>query len=144
MKIHKSIRVMTLWLWGGFIYYMIEIAWRGFSHPSMYIVGGVCFVLIGGINNWLPWELGIVWQALIGAVAVTVVELVSGLILNVWLGLGVWDYTGLPLNILGQICLPFALAWIPVAAFGILLDDFLRWKLHGEERPKYSILGFRG
>ena len=136
----KALKLVTLWLWGGFIYYCIELAWRGFSHPSMFIVGGVCFVLIGGVNNYLPWRMGLVWQALIGAAAVTAVEFVGGLIINRWLGLGVWDYSGVPGNILGQVCLPYFFAWIVLSVVGIFLDDYLRWKLYGEERPHYSIL----
>ncbi len=40
----RFLRLMTLWLWGGFIYYLIEVAWRGGSHPSMFILGGLFFV----------------------------------------------------------------------------------------------------
>ncbi len=43
--------IMTLWFWCGFIYYCFEAAWRGGSHPSMFILGGCCFLLTGGINN---------------------------------------------------------------------------------------------
>jgi uncharacterized membrane protein len=106
----------------------------------MFIVGGICFLLIGAINNYLPWSMGLAWQALIGAGIVTVVELVAGLIINVWLGLGVWDYSGLPWNILGQISLLYSFFWIPLAAVAVWLDDLLRWKLFGEERPRYTIL----
>jgi hypothetical protein len=136
----RILKYTTLWLWGGFIYYLIEIAWRGYSHPSMFILGGICFVAIGGINNYFPWHLGLVWQALIGAGVITVLELITGLIVNRWLGLGVWDYSGLPLNILGQISLLYSFFWIPLAAFAVWLDDYLRWKLYGEERPRYTIL----
>ena len=133
----KVIRLATLWLWGGFLYYVIELLWRGFSHPSMFIVGGICFLIIGGINNFLPWSLGLVWQALAGAVAVTLVELTGGIVINLWLGLGVWDYGGMPLNVLGQVCLPYTLLWVPLSVVGIFIDDYLRWKLYGEECPGY-------
>jgi uncharacterized membrane protein len=131
---------ITLWLWGGCLYYLLEIAWRGRSHPSMFIVGGLCFVLLGGINNWLPWSMGLVWQSLIGTVAVTVVEFLAGLIINVRLGLAVWDYANMPLNILGQACLPFAAAWIPISALGIILDDWLRHWIFDEEKPRYKLI----
>ncbi len=136
----RVLKTTTLWLWGGFLYYLIEVLWRGYSHPSMFVVGGICFLLIGGINNVLPWELGFLWQALIGAAAITMVEFVSGCILNLWLGLDVWDYSNLPLNLLGQICLPFCGLWILISAFGIWLDDWLRYKLFGGEKPHYKIL----
>ncbi len=136
----RVLKTTTLWLWGGFLYYLIEVLWRGYSHPSMFVVGGICFLLIGGINNVLPWELGFLWQALIGAAAITMVEFVSGCILNLWLGLDVWDYSNLPLNLLGQICLPFCGLWVLISAFGIWLDDWLRYKLFGGEKPHYKIL----
>lgn len=136
----KVVRTTTLWLWGGFIYYLIELAWRGFSHPSMFLVGGLCLVLIGGVNNWFEWDFALVWQALIGGIVITVMEFGAGVVLNLWLGLGIWDYSDAPLNVLGQICLPFFFAWVALAVVGIFLDDYLRWKLYGERRPQYKIL----
>ena len=97
-------------------------------------------VVLGSINNWFPWDMPLVWQSLIGAAAITVVELIAGLIVNLWLGLGVWDYSHLPLNVLGQVCLWFFFAWIPVAAFGIWLDDYLKWKLYDWEKPSYRLI----
>lgn len=137
---NKFLRATTLWLWGGFIYYVIEILWRGHSHPAMFAVGGFCFLVIGAINNYFPWTLGVLWQALIGAAVVTATELISGLILNVWWGLGIWDYTQMPFNFAGQICLPYIAAWVFVAAFAIWLDDELRYRLFGEQKQKYRIL----
>jgi len=136
----KFLRMTTLWLWGGFIYYVIEILWRGYSHPSMFVVGGLCFLLLGGINYYLPWRMGLVYQALLGGVIITAAEFISGLILNIWLGLNIWDYSDAPLNLMGQICLPYVFAWIGLSVVGIYLDDYLRWKLYGEQKPKYYIL----
>lgn len=36
---------------GGFLYYAIEILWRGYSHWTMFILGGLCFILVGFINE---------------------------------------------------------------------------------------------
>lgn len=83
---------------GGLIYILIELLWRGHTHISMFILGGVCFVAIGLINELFPWELGIVWQSMIGAVIVTVCEFITGLVVNVWLGLNVWDYSNYALQ----------------------------------------------
>lgn len=140
LLMRSFIRLMTLWLWGGFVYYCIELLYRGYSHPSMFIVGGVAFLLVGGINNYLPWKLGFVWQCVIGGIVITVLELIAGLIVNVWLGLGVWDYSHMPMNVMGQIVPHYTLAWMGLSVVAILLDDFLRWKLYGEERPHYTLL----
>lgn len=138
--ITRFIMLMTIWLWGGFVYYVAELVWRSHSHPSMFVVGGICIIILGHINNLFPWEMPMLYQSLIGAVAITAVEFLSGCIVNLWLGLGVWDYSNLPFNILGQVCLPFFFLWIPMAAFGIYLHDFLRWKLYNEEKPRYRFL----
>ena len=50
---------------------------------------------------------------------VTVVELIAGLLAN--RDYSVWDYRALPMNFLGQICLPYSLLWIPVSAMGMVL-----------------------
>nr|DAZ22967.1 MAG TPA: Putative ABC-transporter type IV [Caudoviricetes sp.] len=125
---------------GGLIYILIELIWRGHTHISMFILGGICFVAIGLINELFSWELGLVWQSVIGAVIVTVLEFITGLIVNIWLGLGVWDYSNMPFNLLGQICLPFAFAWIALSAIAIVLDDYLRFWIFGEEKPRYKLI----
>ena len=132
----------TLALIGGCIYYAIEIAWRGHSHWTMAVLGGICFVLIGGINEYFPWSMPLALQGVIGAAIITALEFVSGVVLNVWLGLGIWDYSTMPLNVMGQICLPFTLLWVPLSVVAVVLDDWLRYWLFGEERPHYTI--FRG
>ena len=117
---------------GGLIYILIELLWRGHTHISMFILGGVCFVAIGLINELFPWELGIVWQSMIGAVIVTVCEFI--------IGLNVWDYSNMPFNVMGQICLPFSLAWVVLSAIAIVLDDYLRYWMFGEEKPHYKLV----
>ncbi|MCD7886732.1 MAG: putative ABC transporter permease [Clostridiales bacterium] len=125
---------------GGAVYVAIELLFRGHSHPTMFVLGGLLFVLIGGINNWFPWEMPLLLQGLIGGVTVTVTELAAGCVLNIWLGLGIWDYSNMPLNCMGQICLPFSIAWAGLAIVAVLLDDWLRWRLFGEDKPHYSII----
>ena len=60
-------------------------------------------MVIGLINEVFPWDFGLLWQSLIGSVIITACEFITGVIVNIWLGLGVWDYSTLPFNILGQI-----------------------------------------
>ena len=138
--IEQILKLCILALIGGITYVLIELAWRGYSHISMFILGALCFVLLGGINEFLPWELGFVWQMLIGAGIVTILELIVGIVVNVWLGLEVWDYSNLPFNFMGQICLPFSFAWTLLSGVAIVVDDYLRYWLFGEEKPHYKIL----
>lgn len=140
MQLKQILKLCILALIGGITYVLIELAWRGYSHISMFILGALCFVLLGGINEFLPWELGFIWQMLIGAGIVTILELIVGIVVNVWLGLEVWDYSNLPFNFMGQICLPFSFAWTLLSGIAIVVDDYLRYWLFGEEKPHYKIL----
>ena len=126
-----------LFLAGGSLYLLIEVAFRGHTHWTMLFVGGASFALCGLVNEIFSWEMLIELQMLICMFVITAVEFVSGCILNLWLGLNVWDYSNLPLNLIGQICLPFSAAWYFLSLVAIVLDDYLRYWLFHEERPRY-------
>ena len=134
----RGVRPLVLWCIGGLLYVLCELVFRGRSHWTMFLVGGLCFWLIGLINEVIPWDMPIWQQCIIGALIITAVEFVAGCIINIGLGWQVWDYSGLPFNILGQICLPFTVLWSLLAAAGIILDDYLRFLLFDEEKPNYT------
>ena len=136
----RAVKALVLWGIGGLMYICCELLFRGHSHWTMFIVGGLCFLCIGGINELIPWEMPLWQQALIGAVIVTVIEFVSGCIINIWLGWAVWDYSDMPFNVMGQICLPFTAIWLFLSVVAIILDDYLRYWLFGEEKPHYILL----
>ena len=124
---------------GGSIYYGIECIYRGYSHWTMAILGGICFVLIGGINEYISWDTPLWKQGLIGSAIVTSLEFVTGCIVNLWLGWNVWDYSDTPFNILGQICIPFSIIWFFISLLAIIVDDYIRYWIFGEEKPKYKL-----
>ena len=134
----KALRPLVLIGIGGLLYVLIELAFRGRSHWTMFIVGGLCFWLIGLINEVIPWEMSFWKQCIIGAVIVTAVEFLAGCIINLGLGWNVWDYSNMPFNVFGQICLPFSMLWILISAVAIVLDDYLRHWIYGEEKPHYT------
>lgn len=136
----EAFKLFILFLIGGLVYSAIEIAYKGDTHYSMFIVGGLCFILIGGINSYLSYDMPLIYQMLISSVIITVLEFISGCIVNLWLKIGVWDYSRMPFNVLGQICLLFMIIWFFLSAVGIFLDDFVRWKMFGEEKPHYRLL----
>lgn len=139
MKYIKSlIKYAVLFFFGGLVYYLIEILWRGYSHWTMIILGGLCFVAVGLINNILPWNMVIELQALIGAVLITSLEFIVGLIVNVNLGWDIWDYSNVPFNFLGQICLPFSLLWYMLSIIVIFTDDYIRHTFFNEKKPVYK------
>lgn len=129
--------VMLMFI-GGFVYTICEMVYRTYSHWSMFIVGGLCLIIVGLLNEGiLPSKWGLAPQCLVGAVVITIVEFLTGLVVNVWLGLKVWDYSDLPFNVMGQICLPFTLIWVVLALIAILVDDQVRYRIFGEPKPKY-------
>lgn len=109
----------------GISYFTLEILYRGYSHWTMIFLGGIVSVLIGLINEITPnmrmWK-----QMLLGTILVTFFEFILGYILNIKLGLGIWDYSNIPFNIMGQICLPFSFLWFVLSYFVIILDDILK------------------
>ena len=133
------IKTLILFLIGGFSYVCVELLYRGYSHWSMFILGGLCFYLIGLLNEHIGWNLELPYQGLIGAGIITTLEFFTGVFVNIIFKWNVWDYSNLPFNILGQICLPFTFIWFFIALLAIFLDDFLRWKLFKEEKPHYHL-----
>lgn len=135
-------RVLMIWAALGALYVALETVFRGYSHPSMLIVGGLCGVLVGAINQ-APrfYHMKIVCQSLIGAGIVLAVEFVSGCVLNLWLGLNVWDYSNQPGNVLGQICPAFGLLWFFIMPLAIWAEDTTRWLIWAYECAVYGKYG---
>ena len=112
----KNARFLGLFTLGGSAYVGLELLWRGKSHPSMFVAGGLSFLLLGKLGECkLPYPV----KPVAGAGMVTAVELGTGLLVN--RDYRVWDYRRLPMNYRGQICLPFSLLWVPVSALGMAL-----------------------
>ena len=137
------IKYFMLFWFGGSAYVTIEVFYRMHSHWSMFLLGGLCFIIIGLINEYIPWDMSIIKQGIIGACIITALEFIVGLIVNVWLGLGIWDYSALPLNIMGQICLPFTFIWFFIALLAIVVDDYLRHLMFNEDIPNYYLFSKR-
>lgn len=123
-KKRKWLLHVCLFIIGGLGYNLIELLWRGRTHPSMFVVGGLCFELMGAVHTRsrrpLPARCGLC------ALGVTAVELVSGCILNRWLKLNVWDYSKMRCNILGQVCLLYSVFWLVLSAVAFPLYIWCR------------------
>lgn len=118
----------------------MEIAFRGYSHVSMIICGGLSFILSGALNQWSHFEMSLISQMFLSMMIITALEFATGLIVNVWLGLNVWDYSGMPYQFMGQICLLYSVLWMGLSLLCIIVDDLVRWKIFKEEKPRYKIL----
>ena len=134
------IKMFALFVIGGLIYFVLEMLFRGRSHWTMVVVGGVCFLICGAINEIFDYDMSLLKQGTICAALVTGVELIAGIIINLWMGLNVWDYSNMPLNLFGQICLPFSLLWVGLGIVAVIVDDYLRYWLFGEEKPHYKLI----
>ena len=119
MKIWKQ---TVLFYLGGCAYMGLELLWRGRSHGSMFVAGGLCFLLIGQLNYVRP-RLKLPLRAVAGAGIVTMVELAIGLLCN--RNFEVWDYRDQAGNFLGQICPVFTALWIPVSLMALGLHKLL-------------------
>lgn len=139
MKLRQYIKYLFLFVTGGLLYNVLELFYRGWTHWTMFILGGICFICLGLINEIIPWEMPLWQQVLIGAGIITGLEFVTGCIVNLWLGWAVWDYSQMPGNILGQICPQFFVLWLPMSLAGIILDDCLRYWWWQEDQPHYNI-----
>ena len=108
---------LLLWSWTGTVYFFLEIIWKtAHSRPesiswTMLALAIVLAVPLERFGAELPWECPLWAQGLICGTGITAVEFVSGLVLNVWFKMGVWDYSGLWGNLLGQICPQFWALW---------------------------------
>jgi len=114
-------------------------AWSlvGWTSLWMLPVGGLCGVLIGLLNEKKMFHAAL--NSLLGTLIIFGVEFLSGLFFNKLLGLNIWDYSKLPLNVMGQISLVYFIPWYFLVPFASWLDDLLRYAFYREGRP--STLG---
>ncbi len=131
---------LILFLFGGVSYLLIEMLWRGYSHWSMFILGGACFLLIGLINEYFHSDIPLLPQAILGSFIITLFEFCAGCILNLYLKLDVWDYYDMPYNILGQICLPYSVLWLFLSVVCVIVDDYIRYLFMNGEKPNYKLV----
>ena len=110
----------------GAVYVLLELIYRGRSHISMFFAAG-----LSAVGIWLCCNCRRVKQrclalkCLLGSALITAVEFCTGVVVNLWMRLAVWDYSAMPMNLLGQVCLPFSLVWclltLPILGLGKLI-----------------------
>lgn len=115
---------LSAMLIGGFLYCLVEILYRGYTHISMFFLGGICFLCIGGIRRTFCDAVS-AQKMLLCAGVITLFEFLCGILVNRMLGLSVWDYSAMPMNVLGQICITYSAAWCLLAVPAMGLDALL-------------------
>lgn len=129
MKIWKN---CVLFYTGGAAYLSLELLYRGRSHGSMFLAGGLCFLLIGHLNRVEP-KLPLPLRAAVGALIVTMVELGAGMAVN--RSYQVWDYRDQPGNFMGQICPLFTALWVPLSLLALGLFRTMETGLEQKMSP---------
>lgn len=108
---------------GGLLYGLAELVWRGWTHWSMLLCGGLCLSFMYCISDFdIPFWLKLILSTAI----ITWVEFAAGCLVNLRLGWQIWDYSAMPGNIMGQICPQFCLLWLLLSAPGLYICSLLR------------------
>ena len=131
---------LFLWGLGGCLYYGFEFAFRGYSHWSMFVLGGLCLVFCWLQGYLFDWDEPL-WRQVIRCVLfVTACEFITGIIVNKWFGWDVWDYSDQPFHIFGQVCIPFMIIFSGLCVLGIFLSGYLIHWIFKEPKPKYYVI----
>lgn len=129
----------VLFSFGAAAYPLIELIYRRYTHWTMALVGGLCMFALYCIHYyWHDRPLPL--RCLLGALSVTAVEFVSGLFINLLWGMNVWNYSHMPFQLYGQICLPYTILWffLCIPAFAVCNVFF---RLFGtESKPRSCLL----
>lgn len=121
----------------------------GYTSLYMLVIGGISGIILGKLNCW-RWSkhLPMFLQSLIGTIIILSLEYGSGMILNNYLHLGIWDYSNEFLNLHGQICLKLGIFFYLLNPFAYWLEDYLQYAIYNEEKPitlfEYYKWFFRG
>lgn len=129
---------LLIFLIMGMVYISLEGLYRGWTHGSIILVGGLCGVCIDLLTEFPQYYKLKMWQnCILGMIIIWVIEFTSGLFLKN-IGLVVWKYEGFG-SIMGLVSIPFGLIiFLPLIPFCIWLGDYIRYKFFGE-RETYPI-----
>ncbi len=137
--------MIAIFLFSGSLYYILEVIFKKThsSHWSMFVLAGISSVLfIDGLNNLFSYEMDFLLQIFLCSTAITICELFVGLIVNT--DYSIWNYTNMPLNYKGQICLPFYFLWMLLSFIFIPFLDYIEWKIFKykpDTPPYYKVFG---
>lgn len=146
MKLFKQkqnwTKIPVLFALGFCVYITSEVLFRGYSFPVMGLCGGLALVLLNMINDKISWDLDLLIQGAIGSGIITLMELVIGGICKLFDFVQMWDYSNMPLNFKGIVCLPFSFVWMIMSILGIFIADAITYYMYEElPVPYYRIFG---
>ena len=115
----------VVFLLGGVSYSLIEILWRGYTHYTMVLLGGVCFLSLYKLFNLMK-DYSLLEKCVAGAILITTLEFTVGCFVNLVFHMNVWNYSSMPFNLLGQVCLVYS----TLSGFLCIPINFLTKKIH--------------
>lgn len=129
-----------MFLTGAVGYGLLEIIWRGHTHWTMVLTGGLCLMIMHW-SNLRHYNQSLWVKCAYGSLYVTMVEFAVGWIVNIRLGMGVWDYSDRFMNIMGQVCLLYSVFWYFLTIPSVLLTNYfvsrrpknIVWKRRAEQ-----------
>ena len=113
---------LLVYLSGAALYGLMELCWRGWTHWTMLLCGGLCFTLMYLVSGS---ELSLFKKWILSTCIITTVEFIAGCIVNLRLRWQIWDYSSMRFNLLGQICPRFILMWFALSIPGVALCTLL-------------------
>lgn len=141
----KTAKTLTLFLTGFCSFITIEVLFRCYSYAASGMMGGLAVLILDRINDEISWDMDLTLQALIGGAVTTLIELIVGLIARYTsIFPQMWDYSDIPFNLGGIICLPFTIAWTLLSVLAIFLADAINYYVFEETPvPHYRIGNIR-
>lgn len=118
----------------------------GYSSIWMFLSAIFFCSVLGGLNNkdkknpWMKIPYGL--QVFIGGIFAIAWEFTFGVIMNLGLGLAIWNYDMFHFSILGQMALEPAIMWLCLIPIIFFVDDLLRYYIWEEQRPDKFITYF--
>ena len=115
-------KILTLFAIGAAAYSAIEILWRGFTHWTMAIVGGLGLCGIYYVNEKSAAQSK-PQRCFFCSMLITALEFTAGVILNL---MRIWDYSRLRFNLFGQICLLYSFLWFLLSFPALKICDYIK------------------
>ncbi len=136
-------KTILLFLIGFCTYITIEVCFRGYSYILMGCCGGLIILILDKINDVISWNTDLIIQGLCGSALTTLLELIIGEIaLHTELIPVMWDYSNMPINFDGVICLPFSILWFFISLIAIFIADAINYYVLNEPQvPYYNLFG---
>ncbi len=119
-------------LMGYFIYSLVEIINRGYTHWTMSLTGGLIMMILYSLNSRRTMTL--IKSCFAGSVIITAVEFAVGVFDNIIMHWNVWDYSDMPFNLFGQICLLFSCYWFLLCIPAYYLCRLIRNRFSTEKQ----------